>query len=516
MENKQIADTSKLTRFELIFIILAATVTITAVSACSPLYPYNPWDDVNVFLVLGRGIIHGKVPYRDLFDHKGPLLHFIYALAALISGRSFTGVWIIECILASIYSVFSWKIVKLFKETKKHNIVLMLMFPGIIYSMGIFNFGGNAEELCFPVLTVMLYFGLKAIVSGDGLPKKNEAVICGVLAGVLFWIKYSFLGFVIGFCIYLIIIAIAHKDFKKLWSLVWRFIAGFVLISVPILAYFLINNALSDLWEAYFRVNLFLYHETTAPGLAGIPVIKNVFIPVTCTIFTIKTDFTFGILLLLSALSVFFIGKEHRKKTIALLVITFVLAEGIIFSKTTFIYYYGYLLCYGFCMGLIPCVSLINKLSSMYKKDTRFVPMLTSVVLAAIYLFSIVNSKNMYLIFAPKEKLPQFQLAETISQTPDAKVLVYDFIDSGYFTTSGILPSNKYFCYLNIEQNYPAILEEQDRLIEEGYFDYIVTTYFYEEDWDNYEYVQEAAGPYVNYNRNSVYEGYKLYKLVQE
>jgi hypothetical protein len=57
---------------------------------------------------------------------------------------------------------------------------------------------------------------------------------------------------------------------------------------------------------------------------------------------------------------------------------------------------------------------------------------------------------------------------------------------------------------------------EQDRLIEEGYFDYIITTYYFEENWDNYEFVQEAAGTYVNYDRTSYYEGFKLYKRVQE
>ena len=153
MGSRRIQGDSKLTGSELVFLISAAAVTITVVSACSPLYPFNPWDDVNVFFDLGRGIIHGKVPYRDLFDHKGPLLHFIYALAALISERSFTGIWLVECITASVYSVFSWKIVKLFADTKKHNIFLMPLFLGIIYSMGIFNFGGNAEELCFPVIT---------------------------------------------------------------------------------------------------------------------------------------------------------------------------------------------------------------------------------------------------------------------------------------------------------------------------------------------------------------------------
>ena len=516
MENRQLKDKSKLTKFELIFLILTAIVTITVVSACSPLYPFNPWDDVNVFFVLGRGIIHGKVPYRDLFDHKGPLLHFIYALAALISDHSFIGVWIIECITASIYAVFSWKIVKLFTATKKYNIVLMPLFLGLIYSLGIFNFGGNAEELCFPVITVILYFGLRSIVYADGLPKNNEAFICGVLTGVLFWIKYSFLGFVLGFCIYILIVSIKHKDFKKLWCLVWRFILGFIILSIPIIVYFLVNNSISFLWDAYFRVNLFLYHESAASGLAAIPVIKNFFIPAACTVFTIKNDIAFGGLLLFSAISVLFIEKTHRKKTLGLLLITFILAECLIFSKNTFIYYYGYILCYGFCMGLIPCVSLMNKLAEMYKRDKHFMPLVISVILVALYGFSLLHSKNMYLIFRPKEILPQFQIADTVSKTPDAKLLVYDVIDIGYFTASGILPANRYFCYLNIEENYPDILEEQNRLIEEGYYDYIVTTYFFEEDWDNYECVQKAIGPYVNFDRNSIYEGYKLYKRVQE
>ena len=107
MQTKGLTDKSKLTRFELIFLILAASLTITFVSTSSPLYPFNPWDDVNVFFTLGRGIKHGLVPYKDIFDHKGPLLYFIYFLAVLISEKSFVGVWLIECIAASVYAVFS-------------------------------------------------------------------------------------------------------------------------------------------------------------------------------------------------------------------------------------------------------------------------------------------------------------------------------------------------------------------------------------------------------------------------
>ena len=161
-------------------------------------------------------------------------------------------------------------------------------------------------------------------------------------------------------------------------------------------------------------------------------------------------------------------------------------------------------------------INLTNKLTSLYKRDSRFIPLVLSIVLIASYAFALVHSKNMFLILCSRNDLPQFRISETIKETPDAKVLVYDFIDNGYYTAAGILPANRYFCYLNIEDNYPVILEEQDKLIEEGYFDYIVTSHFYEPEWNNYEYVQEEIGTYVNYDRKTFIEGYKLYKRVQE
>jgi len=95
MKDRKLKQKGSLSRTELIILIVSAVVTITVVSTCSPLFPFNPWDDANCFFTLGRGIIHGKVPYRDLYEQKGPLLYFLYALAALISEKSFTGAWII-------------------------------------------------------------------------------------------------------------------------------------------------------------------------------------------------------------------------------------------------------------------------------------------------------------------------------------------------------------------------------------------------------------------------------------
>ena len=512
MQNQKITDNSKLNKFELLFLIIVSSVTITFVSACSPLYPFNPWDDVNVFFVLGRGIVHGLVPYRDLFDHKGPLLHFVFALAAIISENSFIGIWIIECILASVFAIFSWKTAKLFIYPSKFMIMIMPVFIGVIYTIRMFNFGGNAEELCFPLLSVEFYLGLRSIVQKSGIPDKNDALICGIITGAIFWIKYSFLGFVIGFCLYIFLITLKRKEYKKLWDLVWRFLLGIVIVSIPIVTYFIVTKSLGDLWEAYFKVNLFMYHEdTTTSKLLSIPVLKNFLIPIIFICRAVSNYPTYGVMLILAFLSLIFIDKAYRKKVIIFVVLTFSLTSGFIFSKTSAVYYYGYILTYCFGLGLITLIKGYIALTKVFKNYPKLIQTLIASFLSILYVLSILLCKNMYLIFQRKEMLTQFQIAEIVKETPDAKVLVYDSIDPGIFTASGIMPANRFFCYLNIEQHYHPIKEEQDNLIAEGYFDYIITTFSFEEDWDNYGLYKEITGPFTGPDGESSLEGYKIY-----
>ena len=40
----------------------------------------------------------GKIPYLDMFDHKGPILYWIEYLGLLIPGKNYFGIWIIEAI----------------------------------------------------------------------------------------------------------------------------------------------------------------------------------------------------------------------------------------------------------------------------------------------------------------------------------------------------------------------------------------------------------------------------------
>ena len=95
------------------FAPLASLAVLTVCSKNSFVYPMNDWVDVNCFFTVGRGITHGLIPYRDLYDPKGPLLYFVYALAALISEHSFLGVFVIETLLFALLLFIGGRIAEL-------------------------------------------------------------------------------------------------------------------------------------------------------------------------------------------------------------------------------------------------------------------------------------------------------------------------------------------------------------------------------------------------------------------
>ena len=72
-----------------IYCLIVAFLFLLIATKSSPLYVCNDWVDSNIFFNIAKGIVHGEVPYRDLFEQKGPLLYFAYIIPYLISNDTF-------------------------------------------------------------------------------------------------------------------------------------------------------------------------------------------------------------------------------------------------------------------------------------------------------------------------------------------------------------------------------------------------------------------------------------------
>ena len=194
--------------------------------------------------------------YKDIFEQKGPLLYFIHTLAYLISHTTFIGVYFFELITCFLFLFISYKTLRLFIDS---NVIYSIpIIAEIIYSSRALSHGGSAEEFCLPCVALCNYFGIKALKNNENINWKNWLVV-GVTSGAVLWIKFSILGFYIGFGIVFAILYIKKRQIKCLFQAFLSLVIGIVAVSLPILLYFIINNAVFDLFEVYFYDNLFIY-----------------------------------------------------------------------------------------------------------------------------------------------------------------------------------------------------------------------------------------------------------------
>ena len=79
-------------------IIIFAAIAVLALTVLVQANPGTelPSRDYGIFIYMGEQIIHGKLPYKDVWDNKPPAIFYLNAMALWIGRGSRWGVWIVE------------------------------------------------------------------------------------------------------------------------------------------------------------------------------------------------------------------------------------------------------------------------------------------------------------------------------------------------------------------------------------------------------------------------------------
>ncbi len=125
--------------FTIFFCFFISFIVLSFTSNNSFLYCANEWVDVNAFFTVGKSMMNGIIPYKDIFEQKGPLVYFIYGIAYLINNTSYIGVFIIEIITMTITLIFANKCIKLFLD-KKWGFIILPIFTMLICTSGSFEY----------------------------------------------------------------------------------------------------------------------------------------------------------------------------------------------------------------------------------------------------------------------------------------------------------------------------------------------------------------------------------------
>src|ERR1044071_9246058 len=91
-------------------------ILVSALGTIIALFPSNPYNmtlpsrDSGVFLYVGWRLLNGDIPYRDVWDHKPPLIYFVDALGIALTPGSLWGIWILQLFFIFFTLLFVYKL----------------------------------------------------------------------------------------------------------------------------------------------------------------------------------------------------------------------------------------------------------------------------------------------------------------------------------------------------------------------------------------------------------------------
>ena len=225
--------------------------------------------DSGLFAYVGNSILHGQLPYRDVWEQKPPIGLYLNALAVFLFGRNPWAIWWLNLIWVTLSATVLFLILK----------KMMGLIPGAIASLlfilAVMNpdiyLGGNSMEI-YSLLPQIAIIGCTYYLF---VTKRNYwAFLAGLATGIAFMTKQTTIALGISsFCIIVLISLLLH-EFKPLWFRLAGFIAGFLLPVGIAITYWFAAGALSDFWDAVFLHSI-SYVAIGAPFLWSI---KNTFL----------------------------------------------------------------------------------------------------------------------------------------------------------------------------------------------------------------------------------------------
>ena len=298
--------------------IIITLCTFTICATTSPLYGFC--DESHCFFSVGKAILNGRVLYKDILEQKGLLIYLVQIPAYLISHTSFLGVWIIQSILITISVIFSYKIALLIMQNNAYAIISTTLMYLIVFTSSALASAQTVEVYLLPCFSYTLFCSLKYLPNIDNV-QKRVLLLNGILAGIILWTKYSLLGFYFAWIAIICISLLIKKRWRDAVLNGVVFVVGMLIVSLPCVLYFYINDAMLDLLKYYISGNIGSYGTqiTVANLISGY---------IETVVFQLKNNFLFAVVLVAGVMG--FLAKRSFRFFVKINVLCAMVAQFLI------------------------------------------------------------------------------------------------------------------------------------------------------------------------------------------
>jgi len=485
------------------FCLTAAAALLMICSMNSWLYPVNSWVDVNILNTVGRGMFHGFVPYRDLIDHKGPLIYFLFGLCAELTPGRYHGLYLLEVICLGGAMFFGWKTIRLYLRGIGPA-WLAPLFAALLGSR-VFASGGSAEEFVLLPMAWSLYDLLRCWRRDEPM-RAGTLVKNGVLAGCVLCVKFNLLAFHFVWMAALALNAVwRERGLGRAVKMCMEFLGGMAMACLPWVIYFGVNDALPDLLNGYILKNLFGY------GAGGDGPLKSMTIGIHTML---RSGPVYFAALAAAGLAVLLVPRRWMavREKVTLLGMALLLVAAV-YSRVATNVYYGVTFAVFLPFALLP---VRMKKKSRAPVWARMTVSAFAVIVSVMYVHA-VSPASAY-IGTLYEETPQAKLAAVIQEEGAEKptLMQYRSMDFGFYYAADVWPSDAMFTFMNVNQE--ECMARIQAQVDGGVPDFVVVAQPEHSEIPELEKYGLAAETVSNYGseRAEDYVRYLLYKRAAE
>ena len=230
------------------------------------LFPGNhrrPGDDSSVFLYIAERMKEGKIPYLDMFDHKGPILYWIEYLGLLIPGKNYFGIWIIEAINMIITVALMCKLGGTITQRKSSIFLAVLVCAGAI-GWKIWQGGNFTEEYALPwiILATCVFFSFFQ----NGSFRREQIMLLGSSFTIVFLLRANMVAEWVALIPVTVVLLLKKRRYQDIGKCLLYFLTGVVIVLIPVLCYALHTSCLQEMYRDYFVFNMAYTDNSASDG----------------------------------------------------------------------------------------------------------------------------------------------------------------------------------------------------------------------------------------------------------
>jgi 4-amino-4-deoxy-L-arabinose transferase-like glycosyltransferase len=174
-------------RVDWLLVALLVMVTLLAL----PILTYPLGRDQGEFATIGRGILDGHVPYRELWNPKPPAVFYVYALAMRLFGRTVPALRAIDLLIVPLIDLALYWIGARF-ASRRVGLWVVLVFSVFYFTETFWTLTQNDGIALLPMVLAVVCLMKTLETSGHRRFVMVWPFLAGALAAYIVWFKYPF------------------------------------------------------------------------------------------------------------------------------------------------------------------------------------------------------------------------------------------------------------------------------------------------------------------------------------